>query len=79
MRNARALRRTVVCLVVGAWLAGALGHVEAREHYLRALEILTTEQGREAPDFMLADPAGRVHRLRDLRGKVVLLGFGTTW
>ena len=79
MRNARALRRTVVCLVVGAWLVGGHGQVEAREHYLRALEILTTEQGREAPDFMLADPAGRVHRLRDLRGKVVLLGFGTTW
>jgi len=79
VRNARALRRTVVCLVVGAWLVGAHGQVEAREHYLRALEILTTEQGREAPDFMLADPAGRVHRLRDLRGKVVLLGFGTTW
>jgi len=53
--------------------------VEAREHYLRGLEILTTEQGREAPDFTLADPAGRAHRLRDLRGKVVLLGFGTTW
>ena len=79
MRNARALRRTVVCLVVGAWLVGAHGQVEAREHYLRALEILTTEQGREAPDFTLADPAGRAHRLRDLRGKVVLLGFGTTW
>ena len=80
MRNARALRRTAACIViVGAWLAGALGHVEAREHYLRGLEILTAEQGREAPDFALADPAGKVHRLRDLRGKVVLLGFGTTW
>ena len=73
------LRRTLVCVVLGAWLVGAHGQAGAREHYLRALEILTAERGREAPDLMLADPAGRVHRLRDLRGKVVLLGFGTTW
>ncbi len=66
-------------MVLGAWLVGAHDQAGAREHYLRALEILAAEQGREAPDFTLADPAGKAHRLRDYRGKVVLLGFGTTW
>ncbi|MFZ1059370.1 MAG: hypothetical protein WAP47_09280 [Candidatus Rokuibacteriota bacterium] len=79
MRRLRVLRTAVICLVLGGWLVGITGQAGAREHYLRELGILTAERGREAPDFTLADPAGRAHRLRDLRGKVVLLGFGTTW
>ncbi len=32
-----------------------------------------------APDFMLMDASGRVVRLTDMRGKVVLLNFWATW
>ena len=32
-----------------------------------------------APAFELPDLAGKVHRLADLRGKVVMLFFWTTW
>jgi len=35
--------------------------------------------GMEAPDFTLSDPSGRTVRLRDLRGKVVVVDFWATW
>lgn len=69
----------ILWLTLGSWLFGPHGPAGAREHYPRALAILTTEQGREAADFSLEDPTGKVHRLRDYRGKVVLLSFGATW
>jgi len=34
---------------------------------------------RSAPDFALPDLSGRVIRMRDLRGKVVVLNLWTTW
>lgn len=73
------LAATALVLTLGCWLVGLPRMVAATEHYARDLGILTTEQGREAPDFALTDSAGKVHRLSDYRGKVVLLSFGTTW
>ena len=38
-----------------------------------------TGQTREAPAVELKDLRGRVHRLGDYKGKVVLLNFWVTW
>lgn len=79
MSLAQSLAVGVLALGLGGSLLGILSPVAAGEHYSRALGVLMTEQGREAPDFTLRDPAGKVHRLSDYRGRVVLLGFGATW
>ena len=44
-----------------------------------ALEAQPYEPPKPAPAFALPDPDGKVTRLEDLRGKVVLLFFWATW
>ena len=44
-----------------------------------ALDAQTYEPPKLAPAFALPDPDGKVTRLDDLRGKVVLLFFWATW
>jgi len=44
-----------------------------------ALEAQPYEPPKPAPTFSLPDPDGKVTRLEDLRGKVVLLFFWATW
>ncbi|HXG15494.1 MAG TPA: redoxin domain-containing protein [Calidithermus sp.] len=44
-----------------------------------ALELQPYEPPKPAPALALPDLEGRVHRLQDLRGKVVLLFFWATW
>ena len=43
------------------------------------LDAQLYEQPKPAPAFALPDPDGKVTRLEDLRGKVVLLFFWATW
>jgi cytochrome c biogenesis protein CcmG, thiol:disulfide interchange protein DsbE len=44
-----------------------------------AAGVQAYEQPRPAPEFALPDLGGRGVRLADLRGKVVMLFFWTTW
>jgi cytochrome oxidase Cu insertion factor (SCO1/SenC/PrrC family) len=44
-----------------------------------ALDAQTYDSPKPAPAFELPDPDGKVTRLDDLRGKVVLLFFWATW
>jgi len=44
-----------------------------------ALDAQVYESPKPAPAFELPDPDGKVTRLEDLRGKVVLLFFWATW
>src|SRR5436190_12400034 len=42
-------------------------------------EPLKPWRGGRTPALELADPDGKVHRLADYRGKVVLVNFWATW
>jgi cytochrome oxidase Cu insertion factor (SCO1/SenC/PrrC family) len=44
-----------------------------------ALDAQAYDSPKPAPAFALPDPDGKVTRLEDLRGKVVLLFFWATW
>jgi cytochrome oxidase Cu insertion factor (SCO1/SenC/PrrC family) len=44
-----------------------------------ALDMTPYEPPKPAPAFALPDPDGKITRLEDLRGKVVLLFFWATW
>jgi hypothetical protein len=46
---------------------------------MTSMGIVRVSQKVKAPDFMLRDLAGKMVRLSDLRGKVVLVNFWTTW
>jgi len=44
-----------------------------------AASVKPDKDRRQAPDFALKDPEGRLVRLSDFRGKVLLLDFWATW
>ena len=49
------------------------------ERLFSALSIYRPAEYTDAPDFVLPDVEGRSVRLRELRGKLVLLNFWATW
>jgi peroxiredoxin len=49
------------------------------EVFLKQLSVEGFSKTVPAPDFSLEDPRGNLLKLRDLRGKVVLLNFWATW
>jgi peroxiredoxin len=55
--------------------------IQSYENYLKGPSSpdSTFSIGQVAPDIALADPTGKVRKLSDLRGKIVLLDFWASW
>ncbi len=73
------MKRVVLFLILGV-LAGLPESARgADKNPLEALRLQAPGDRVEAPDFALLRLGGDTLRLRDLRGKVVLLNFWATW
>jgi cytochrome oxidase Cu insertion factor (SCO1/SenC/PrrC family) len=81
------MRGSVAGFVAVAWFAAtcvaaaslAATPAAASAPDFTALQVDRVDPPKPAPALELPDLAGRPHRLADLRGKVVLLFFWTSW
>jgi len=64
----------VTCVLLALWLAGCGGDSEGKRK-----TGISTEVGDPAPEIEGVDADGKVFRLSDYRGKVVLLDFWGSW
>ena len=73
-------RSTKLAAVATALLLGFLSEgCSSDSHEVKAASVKPDKDRRAAPDFALKDADGRIVRLSDYRGKVVLLDFWATW
>ncbi|HEY2421957.1 MAG TPA: thiol-disulfide oxidoreductase ResA [Neobacillus sp.] len=73
MKKRRLVMRTVILLVLGAAVAYTLYANFTKD------DKQTVAVGTLAPDFVLSDMQGNVHRLSDYKGQGVFLNFWGTW
>lgn len=77
--RARRLRQIglTVFLLSGAWL----GHTAAADlaELMGAAGLVHFQERIQAPNFQIPTPDGAQMRLRDFRGRYVLLNFWATW
>jgi cytochrome oxidase Cu insertion factor (SCO1/SenC/PrrC family) len=53
--------------------------ITSDQDLMASMNITRIAESPKAPDFVLQDLEGKSFRLSDLRGKVVLINFWTTW
>ena len=53
--------------------------ITSDQDLMASMKITRIAESPKAPDFVLKDLEGKSYRLSDLRGKVVLVNFWTTW
>jgi cytochrome oxidase Cu insertion factor (SCO1/SenC/PrrC family) len=53
--------------------------IPSDQDLMASMKITRIVKSTKAPDFVLKDLEGKNYRLSDLRGKVVLINFWTTW
>lgn len=75
------IRRVSILLITfGIWIIFAFRSLpDAAEDPMSAFGVVKFNQGIIAPRFKAEDLYGKLVRLDDFRGKVVLLNFWTTW
>ena len=81
------LRAAIIIVIISviSWIFQRVGQARREDQQMvrqeGQLETLNIEPVEKtlAPDFLLKDLDGNTIRLRDLRGKVVLLNFWATW
>ena len=69
--------RLVALALVAVAIAASAGAAAPPD--FASLQVQRFDPPKPAPAFELPDIAGQTHRLADLRGKVVMLFFWTTW
>ena len=75
----RLVRASVLAVVVSGVALAATPDSHARGADLRALGVQSYEPPKAAPPLALPDLDGKIARLEDFRGKVVLIFFWATW
>lgn len=60
-------------------IVAPLGLLNAAMDHMSAAGILKFKERKSAPEFTLENLEGKQVKLKDFRGKVVLLNFWTTW
>ena len=75
------MKKAIILLIIsGIWaIPGLWGSLNAAENPFKAAKILKVEEPRSAPEFELEDVQGKRVKLKDFRGKIVLLDFWATW
>ncbi len=75
------MKRAIILLIIsGIWaIPDPWGSLNAAEDPFKAARILKVEEPGSAPEFELEDVQGKRVKLKDFRGKVVLLDFWATW
>ena len=73
-------RILVLLIILGTWaILGPGVIVNAGEDLMTAAGVTKFKEGISAPTFAIEDVTGRLVKLEDFRGKVVLLNLWATW
>lgn len=72
-------RYRLLFVLIFITLAMFIERAEGGEEYFENLNIARARRDTPAPDFTVKDINGNVISLKNLKGKVILLNFFTTW
>ena len=73
-------RIPILLTILGIWATlGPWGSLDAAEDPMSAARVMRIKERKSAPEFALEDVQGKLVKLEDFRGKVVLLDFWATW
>lgn len=81
VRGGGMAERLRCALVIGLVIISILypSFASSSEHFYEALGLLKVTESVSAPQFELPDIKGKIVKLSDYRGKVVLINFWATW
>ncbi len=70
----------ILLIISGIWaILAPWGSLDAAEDPMSAARVLQFKERMSAPGFAIEDVEGNRVKLKDFRGKVVLLNFWATW